>query len=595
MTLGCERPLRSMRRWLTCSNVPVLAAGLIACGDAAEPAVPTRLEFTVQPPTHTTAGVAIAPAVQVTILDAGGNRVSSATPPITVALGPNSLGATLLGTKTVTAVAGVASFGDLAIDKAMIGHTLVASSGALTGATSLPFSIVQAAKTQLAVVAQPNAAAGGQPITLAVAVQDAFGNVVSEQDPVTVALGANPGAATLSGTLTVAAIAGVATFSDVRIDRPGSGYTLTVSSGPLTGATTAPFDVTLTFAALSPGFEHTCGVTTGNVAYCWGYNSNGQLGGGTTTSWSSPALVAGGLSFATVSAGTVHTCGLTAAGAAYCWGGNGQGQLGDGTTTSRLTPQLVAGGLSFASVSAGGFYTCAVTSAGAAYCWGLNSDGQLGDGTVTNRSSPVAVAGGLTFAMVTASRAGGDHTCGVTSAGAARCWGRNDLGQLGDGTTTNRLTPRVVAGGLSFAAVSAGEVHTCGHVAGAPEYCWGDNTLGQLGDGTTTTRLSPVAVFGVFAAPADAGGVHTCAPSGMGGVGCWGLNNFGQLGDGTTTTRLVPGLVTGGVSFAAVRGGQLHTCGVTAGGAAYCWGHNNRGQLGDGTTTDRLTPVRVVQ
>src|SRR5438034_7907122 len=142
------------------------------------------------------------------------------------------------------------------------------------------------------------------------------------------------------------------------------------------------------------------------------------------------------LAFAAVSTGFEHTCGLAAAGALYCWGANSFGKLGDGTMSDRSSPVRVMGGVNFAAVSAGGHHTCAVTGAGTAYCWGFNNEGQLGDGTTSNRSSPVPVAGALKFAAVSA---GAYHTCAVTAAGAADCWGWNSSGQLGDGTTTQHL------------------------------------------------------------------------------------------------------------------------------------------------------------
>src|SRR5207249_1047297 len=161
-------------------------------------------------------------------------------------------------------------------------------------------------KTTLAVVVQPSAAAGAEPITPAVqvAVQDAFGNTVTAAtDAVTVALGANPGAGTLSGTLTVAATQGIATFSNLRIDRPGSGYTHVGGATRISGATRGPVAGGLSFAAVSAGYAHTCGVTAAGAAYCWGDNTYGQLGDGTMTSRSSPGPVAGGVTFAAVSAG----------------------------------------------------------------------------------------------------------------------------------------------------------------------------------------------------------------------------------------------------------------------------------------------------
>jgi len=143
-------------------------------------------------------------------------------------------------------------------------------------------------------------------------------------------------------TLTVAAVQGIATFNNLRIDRPGSGYTLAASAGGLSGATSASFAVTLTFTAVSAdGDRFTCGFTVAGAAYCWGTNFSGELGDGTTTTRLSPVLVSGGVSFVAVSSGASHTCGLTAAGAASCWGDNGSGQLGDGTMTDRSTPVRV--------------------------------------------------------------------------------------------------------------------------------------------------------------------------------------------------------------------------------------------------------------
>lgn len=294
----------------------------------------------------------------------------------------------------------------------------------------------------------------------------------------------------------------------------------------LSACSTTPATVSggLTFATVSAGGGHTCGVTLAGVAYCWGLNTSSQLGDNTTTGPEScsafgqtfacstlPVAVLGGLTFTTVSAGGSHTCGVTTTGAAYCWGANSAGQLGDNapngpqqcpagggaTFPCSPTPVLVSGGLSFASVSAGLAYTCGVTTANAAYCWGENFGGQLGDGTTTFEASPVVVLGGLSFTALTASASDSGHTCGVTTAGTAYCWGFGQSGELGNGMSAQSLTPVPVSGGLSFVAVSAGGSYTCG-IASAPTlntaYCWGANFQGQLGNGTTTGSLVPVQV-----------------------------------------------------------------------------------------------------
>jgi len=500
-------------------------------------------------------------------------------------------------------------------------------------------STAPAPATKLAFLAQPTSSELGAPIAPAVrvAIQDASGATVdSATGTVTVAIGANPGGGTLSGTTTVAAVNGIAVFADLRIDRMATGFTLAATSGTLTGAASAAFDIrplSVARVPVSGGADNTCGVTMGGAAYCWGYNNRGQLGGGTTTDTTSPAAVGGGLSFAAVGAavGGPSRCGVTTAGVAYCWGSNVYGALGDGTTSNQTSPVAVAGGLTFAAVSSGGgATTCGVTTAGAAFCWGINTVGQLGIGTTTGSevcgnnpcsTTPVAVGGGLTFITVST---GASHTCGVTAAGAAYCWGANRNGQLGIGTTTGTPlcngfscspTPVPVVGGLTFAAVSAGTGYTCGVTTAGAAYCWGYNGTGQLGDGTATERLSPVAVLGglTFAAVSTAGDPsgsgHTCGLTVTGGAYCWGFNHYGELGNGTNTTRSSPGAVSGGLTFTALAvgsnqslSGHAHTCGVTTAGVAYCWGSNGNGQLGVGTTTGpqdcfgdpcSITPVAV--
>jgi alpha-tubulin suppressor-like RCC1 family protein len=248
----------------------------------------------------------------------------------------------------------------------------------------------------------------------------------------------------------------------------------------------------LTFRALGSGAYHTCGLTDAGLAYCWGWNDFGQLGNGSSVSSLVPVAVSTSQTFTALAAGFGwHTCALTSSGAAYCWGHNSDGELGDGTFTSSPRVVAVSGSLTFSSLVTGFFHTCALTSAGAAYCWGDNHWSQLGDTLTFQRPAPGPVSGGVSFSAVTA---GGGHACGPTSAGAAVCWGRNWYGQLGDGSTIDRSSPVSVSTAVLFSAIAAGGDHTCGLSSSGAAYCWGSNASGQLGDGTTIDNSFPVRV-----------------------------------------------------------------------------------------------------
>jgi alpha-tubulin suppressor-like RCC1 family protein len=347
--------------------------------------------------------------------------------------------------------------------------------------------------------------------------------------------------------------------------------------------------------AVAAGGDHACALTGGGGLRCWGDNWFGQAGDGTRTRRTLAVDVSGLTSGVTaVAAGAYHTCALTAAGGVKCWGDNHYGQLGDGTTTNRSTPGDVSGLTSgVRAVIAGKNHTCALTTGGGVTCWGLNGSGQLGDGTVSNRSTPTAVSG--LASGVASLAAGAQHSCALTGGGGVKCWGDNSLGQLGDATSTQRLTPTDVFGLTSgVSAVTVGGSHTCAVTTGALAMCWGYNGYGQLGDGTTVQRFVPTAVSGLAGGVAmvAAGDLHTCAVSTGGGVKCWGSNSQGQLGDGTMTGRTAPVAVTGLTSGAAeVGAGALYSCAMTTGGGLRCWGHNDAGELADGTTTYRLAPV----
>jgi alpha-tubulin suppressor-like RCC1 family protein len=344
------------------------------------------------------------------------------------------------------------------------------------------------------------------------------------------------------------------------------------------------------------GSEHTCAVLVAGGAKCWGANFSGQLGDGTNVNRNMPATVSGVAgSVSAIASGSEHTCALSTGGAAVCWGANFSGQLGDGTNLNRNTPVNVSGlsgGVS--AVAAGSEHTCAVT-AGGVKCWGANFSGQLGDGTNVNRNAPVSVPG--LSGSVTSIAAGSSHMCALTTDGSLWCWGANFSGQLGDGTNVNRNTPVKVSGLLGgVSEVAAGSEHTCALTKGGALACWGANFSGQLGDGTNVNRNTPVMIVSGLSRTVTgiaAGSEHTCAVV-PGAVKCWGANFSGQLGDGTNVNRGTPVNVfgiAGGVS--EIVAGSSHTCALSTSGAMVCWGANFSGQLGDGTNLNRSTPIDV--
>ncbi|MBI4538217.1 MAG: hypothetical protein HY704_01735 [Gemmatimonadetes bacterium] len=283
--------------------------------------------------------------------------------------------------------------------------------------------------------------------------------------------------------------------------------------------------------------------------------------------------------FRTVAAGAFHSCGVTVNRAAFCWGSNSSGQLGIGSDR-RLArrPQPAAASVRWASVSAGDAHTCGVTTEGALYCWGRNEFGQVGDGTRRERPVPTRVAGvfGAGRAHAVSVSAGRAHTCAVAEDGSGYCWGFNEDGELGDGTLEARTTPAPVAAGLRFLQVSAGGYHSCGLTASASLYCWGGRRNAELGIGSLFGSRFPVrtAPPELYVA-VSAGWLYTCAVTGAGTGQCWGENGVGQLGDGTSVLRGNPTPVAGGIRFVAIVAGRgEYTCGVAGGGSVYCWGRN---------------------
>jgi alpha-tubulin suppressor-like RCC1 family protein len=577
-----ERPSESRRP----RHIPTLMLAALVCVNACSDVDgvltrPAKLAFLVGP-TSTSAGAPI--NLQVVVEDSLGLVVAGAVDSIALAITTDSSGAKLTGTTLATAVAGVAVFSNIRINKAGNGYTLKASAAGLIDATSGMFTVAASAANSLVFTVQPATTLAHLPIHPVITVVDSFNNtVLTSSAAVTLTIGANPVGGKLSGGATLTAVNGVATFTDLSIDSVGSGFTLAAAAADLAGATSQAFDIKPSFTFLNALWAYTCGLAGGR-GYCWGYNSSGQLGSGSTSYSSPPVAVSGGLRFAQVSTDDNHTCGLTLGGVAYCWGDNFYGGLGKGDTVSSPAPALVAGALVFSQVSAGTWHTCGVT-AGSLYCWGWNSSGQLGDSSTTTRLSPVAVSGGLTWSSVAA---GLYSTCGLASSGSAYCWG--------DSSGTARKVPTAVPGGLTFSMVKAGAYHWCGVTPSGAAYCWGLNASGQLGNGTTvSSSFSPVPVSGGLAfAAIFPGGRHTCGITLSGSSYCWGTGLDGELGNGAAASSSVPVAVSGSLQFVSFALGERYTCALTSGGAVYCWGYNYQGQLGDGTQTSSLIPLLVI-
>ncbi len=328
------------------------------------------------------------------------------------------------------------------------------------------------------------------------------------------------------------------------------------------------------------------------TVWAWGYNSNGQLGDGTTTDRAAPVQVSGLSGITAVSAGEdSYSLALKSDGTVWAWGSNIYHELGAGVSSDQYTPVQVLDLSGVTAVAAAVAHSLALKSDGTVWAWGLNSDGELGDGTTINRTTPVQVSG---LSNITAVSAENGHSLALRSDGTVWAWGSNNVGQLGDGTTTNRTTPVQVGGlsGVTITALAAGWIYSLALASDGTVWAWGSNNMGQLGDGTTTNRTTPVQVGGLSGVTAVASAYESSlALKSDGTVWAWVYNTHGELGDGTTSKRPTPVHVRGLSGVRAVAAGDRHGLAQKSDGTVWAWGVNSHGQLGDGTTTERHTPV----
>jgi len=317
---------------------------------------------------------------------------------------------------------------------------------------------------------------------------------------------------------------------------------------------------------LSAGDNHTCAVSDSGLVRCWGDNSFGQLGNPDYDATDHPVDVPmpGDARIVQVAAGAFHTCALSNDARVFCWGYNGWGSLGIGSFTNEATPQFVTLAPTTAvpvRIVAGGFTTCVALSNGAAQCWGRNQYGEVGDGTRTMRNVPTPVTG---IGDAVDIDAGTNHVCVVRATGRMQCWGRNIDGRAGDTTYPN------------VALVSAGGAHSCVRTTVGGLHCWGANTYGQLTPNNIDAGIARIAT----------GANHTCAATEAGTVVCWGASSAGQLGE---TVDPAPGS-----NIVDVAAGANHTCVLTDRGAVLCWGDSTFGQAGDHSLTTNAAAVELI-
>ncbi len=372
-----------------------------------------------------------------------------------------------------------------------------------------------------------------------------------------------------------------------------------VGIGSVVTPQTSPVQVgaLTTWATVTAGDDHTCATKTGGTLWCWGYNSNGQLGVGSVAQKNSPTQVGLLTTWATADAGNAHTCATKTDATLWCWGSNTKGQLGIGSLVQQTSPTQVGALTTWATVAAGTgssvqTHTCATKTDATLWCWGDNSWGQLGLGSTTQQTSPTQVGALTTWNTVAT---GDSHGCATKTDGTLWCWGMGGMGQLGNGQPRTTTTAQQVGAASTWTRVSSGAQHTCATRSDHTLWCWGDNPWGQLGLGSTANTSQPTQVGALATWKTVAAGYqHTCATKTDGTLWCWGQNFYGQLGGGALASPQVNPVKVGVLTtWASVTTGAYHTCATKTDGTLWCWGDNTFGELGIGSTVLKNTPNRV--
>ena len=346
---------------------------------------------------------------------------------------------------------------------------------------------------------------------------------------------------------------------------------------------------------VSTGHQRSFAINDKGELYGWGSNYNGRLGDGTTIRRLTPTRIGTASDWKDVSVSVRHTLAINIKGELYAWGHNDYGELGDGTNTERNTLTRIGTASDWKRIAAGSDseHSLAVNTKGELYAWGRNNVGQLGDGTNTNRNTPTRIG---TAANWTHIAVGEYHSLAINGKGELYAWGFTFRSQVDDGTNRNisRNTPTRIGSASDWTHISAGLYHSLALNNKGELHAWGWNGSGRLGDGTSTARKTPTRI----GTAADwktvfAGGVHSLGINTKGELYAWGWNGHGRLGDGTTSSRKRPNRVETAADWKTAAGGRYHSLAINTKGELYAWGRNDRGYLGDGTTTDRSRPVKI--
>jgi alpha-tubulin suppressor-like RCC1 family protein len=623
------------------SAMVAAAAILAACGGGDVGGVtqpgPTATALDISAsPAAATAGAAMS-GITVTVLDASGHVVTGRADSITLHLlvPAGVVGATISGRTGRRAAAGVAVFDSVVVTTVGTGFRIIATAPGLKPDTSATLDVSAAGVAHLLFTSTPSTGrAAANLAALQVTVTDAFGNPTDAT--VALALEVAPAGTTVSGTTSVATVNGVATFANLQLSLPGTvtlratvaGLTPVLSGTIAIGAKLHIVDAVPTLALGSPYSFHVsvqtdAGVplpgatatiqlalqsslvpptpaTTRSAATVSGVATLPSMvptrpGSGYRLVATAPGLdadssaaIAVAMNPVQVSVGGVHACSRNTSGLVACVGSNYVKELGAGIAdTIALVPVITRSSVPFASVSAAGGsgHSCALTAAGAAWCWGYNGDGELGIGVVdlsASRDSASQVAGGHAFASIVAALS---YTCALGTDSLAYCWGMDIFGSLGNGIPGSTSSPALVAGGHKFGSLAGGSQHMCALDGAGQAWCWGMGVVGQVGPSGGNNATTPIhaAVGRTFTAIA-AGFSNSCGLDAAGAAWCWGL------GFNPDTAVAVPG----GLTFASISAGNGPICGITGTGELYCWGQGAYGQLGSGVAgTSTATPTLI--